>query len=304
MDLKNHGDTNSQHLINLVQEFDLHQHVKEITRPASEAILDLVLSSRPGIVTSTETVPGISDHEAILATLDLRAKMYHKTPHKVYKYRHADFDSMREEASAWTKSYMIGFSNRSVDENWTKLRDAIKNLTETYVPSKMTSFKRTLPWISPLLKRKLRKRERLFIRAKRTNAVRHWDAYNRFRNATQREIRDAHANYVNCVIGNSLKEGDPKRFYSYLRLKRTENLNIPVLHNSKGYHTTDQGKAEALSDQFSSVFNKDRRNELLPSIGESTLPDRKTSPSLSMVSCFRTSGRIKHQGLTNCQQGC
>lgn len=44
-------------------------------------------------------------------------------------------------------------------------------------------------------------------------------------------------------------------------MRKTENIGILVLHNEQGYHTADKAKAEALNEQFSSVFNTDHPNE-------------------------------------------
>jgi hypothetical protein len=110
-------------------------------------------------------------------------------------------------------------------------------------------------------------------KGKRRNHQRDWDVYKHLRNKTVKEIHKAHEGYVNNKIGSSLEEGDPKKFYSYLRMRKTENVGIPVLHNNNGYHTADKDKAEALSQQFSSVFNIDQADEELPMLTDLGYPD-------------------------------
>ena len=60
-------------------------------------------------------------------------------------------------------------------------------------------------------------------------------------------------NYVNNVVGASLHE-KPKTFWSYVKLMKTENLGIPALRSQTKLCTTDVEKAQALNEQFQSVF--------------------------------------------------
>ena len=59
----------------------------------------------------------------------------------------------------------------------------------------------------------------------------------------------AHEDYISDVNGQSLSDENPKKFYSYLKLKTTENINIPVLSSNGRHCVTDSSEAEALSAQ-------------------------------------------------------
>ncbi len=134
-----------------------------------------------------------------------------------------------------------------------------------HIPSKSSSPRRRLPWITPSINRQCRKRERLHKKAKRKGTPKAWDAYQHQRNHVQKLEHTAHDNYISNIIGQSLLEGDSKRFYSYLRLKCTENINIPVLSTAGQHHVTDTSKAEALSQQFLSTFTQEDTDNM-PSI--------------------------------------
>jgi hypothetical protein len=70
-----------------------------------------------------------------------------------------------------------------------------------------------------------------------------------------------------CGLGDSLKTGEAKKFYSYIKQKRTETMGVPVLSNDQ-YHVTDQDKAEALNAQFKSVFVQESTANI-PDLGPS-----------------------------------
>lgn len=112
---------------------------------------------------------------------------------------------------------------------------------------------------------------RLHKRAVRTKDQDHWKAFKRQRNAVSSLIKDSHNRYLNDVIGDSLTE-NPKKFWSYVKHNRSENLGIPPLRTDQGVFVTDKDKAETLNTYFFSVFT----NEQLP------LPEISTSPYSSI----------------------
>jgi hypothetical protein len=63
----------SNKLIHLIAEdISLSQHVKITTRPASDKILDLLLSTFPNSVSNVSTTTGISDHLAVIFEVNLK----------------------------------------------------------------------------------------------------------------------------------------------------------------------------------------------------------------------------------------
>ena len=92
----NSNSINATKLIGIVEQFGLTQHQMDISRPASNAVLDLVFSTNPNKV---EVVPGMSDHLAVLISLDVCPKPYIKAPHKFHLYKRDNFDGLREDMS-------------------------------------------------------------------------------------------------------------------------------------------------------------------------------------------------------------
>lgn len=96
---------------------------------------------------------------------------------------------------------------------------------------------------------------RLHKRAVRTKDQDHWKAFKRQRNAVSSLIKDSHNRYLNDVIGDSLTE-NPKKFWSYVKHNRSENLGIPPLRTDHGVFVTDKDKAETLNTYFFFCFYK------------------------------------------------
>ena len=137
----------------------------------------------------------------------------------------------------------------SVEQNWNSFKQAVTTGISQFIPQKSSKLKFSLPWITPKIKREMHKKDRLHRRAVRTKDQHHWKAFKRQRNSMSNLIKESHNSYLNDVIGDSLTE-NPKRFWSYVKHSRSENLGIPPLKTEQGMFVTDKDKAETLNSSF------------------------------------------------------
>jgi hypothetical protein len=56
----------------------------------------------------------------------------------------------------------------SVEEKWLLIKTKIQEIIDKYVPSKTLRQKQDIPWLSPEIKRLIRKRERIYKKLKST----------------------------------------------------------------------------------------------------------------------------------------
>ena len=224
---------------------------------------------------------GISDHDAILFEVDVTPKPATKPPSEVFQFHKGNYDGLRTRMASFADEYLGSCpGNRSVDENWARISDTIKTATDQFLPSKMTKAKRHLPWVSPEIKRMMNRRDRAHKRAKQTGKAKHQIAYRRIRSSTTKCTRETHAKYVDAVISgiattpnsDSVNSTGVKRAWSYLNLLRSEFTGIPTLFWNNRACTDDTSKAEALREQYDSVFTKENLTNL-PDIPESPYGD-------------------------------
>jgi hypothetical protein len=83
------------------------------------------------------------------------------------------------------------------------------------------------------------------------------------------EIRKAQANHLAEVIDKI--EKNPKPFWQFIKGKRTDSGSIPTLKTPDSTADTDRDKAQALSNQFASVFTKEDLG-YIPFDSTSTVP--------------------------------
>ena len=111
IDWESYKSTNTQtasrhdRFLEILSEFGLTNMVNEVTRPESENILDLVLTSNPSLIINTSVAPGMSDHDAVTFQLNLKPLRPRKPPHKVYSYKSANWEELHSELSSLSQAH-------------------------------------------------------------------------------------------------------------------------------------------------------------------------------------------------------
>lgn len=148
-----------------------------------------------------------------------------------------------------------------------------------FIPQKSSQPRFKLPWINTKIKREMRKKDRMHKNASRSKSDHYWKAFKRQRNLVSNLFKETHNHYLNDVIGSSLTD-NPKRFWSYVRNNRSENLGIPPLkNNDSSISVTDKDTAESLNSYFFSAFTQEQMP--IPTIGIFPFPsisNRSISP--------------------------
>lgn len=153
--------------------------VTEPTRTAvtSANVLDLILTTTPNLLHSLTCFPGVSDHCCLQFTLNIDISPRTKVTKTIRNYKKGDYAAINTELEQFIDSYMPGFFDRSVEQNWCRFRDKISLLIDRHVPLQVISKKQRSPWFTVNLKRLLNKKKRLFRSAKLDSSVFRWKAY-------------------------------------------------------------------------------------------------------------------------------
>ena len=125
------------------------------------------------------------------------------------------------------------------------------------IPHCNTKAKTHLPWISRELIRMQIRRNKSHKKAKQTGLNKHWEQFRELRRQTTKALATSYKSYVNNQIGDILKT-NPKRFWSFIKSNKRENIGIPTLRVNDKPLTNDRDKADALNSQFTSVFTSER----------------------------------------------
>ena len=257
-----------------MDDLGLSQHCYETTRPVSDKILDLILTNQPSKCTAVKSLPGISDHNLILATFKLSHHRMKIPQRKILKYDKADWHKIRENTKKLTANYFLRQpDNLPLEENCKYIEEGIKEIIDRLVPSKQSRSKESYPWITPEVKKVLNKRDRAYAQACKTRSPEAWAKFKVLRQTTKNAIRNSHQGYITNLIDIKIQENQ-KPFWSYIKSLRQDKSNIPTLKvRNMAPASTDQSKANALVDQFSSVFTQEDLTSI-PQL-EQKYPDMK-----------------------------
>ena len=131
--------------------------------------LDLILTTLPGQFKDVHSPDKLSDHDIVSGTLKNFIPPIKKPRRKVYLYQKGDYTSMRKDTLEFAKEkYFNGHSDtRSVQENFDLLTSFIQDSADKHIPSKTSKSVSSVPWITPEIRRKIRRKNKAHAKAKK-----------------------------------------------------------------------------------------------------------------------------------------
>ena len=156
---------------------------------------------------------------------------------------------------------------------------AMWDAMDKYIPTKICKSREQLPYMTPDIVKLIKKRNRLY--KKRQRAKKNFEystvGYQRLdtkikdlRKEIQKKTRRAYWNYVESVVTPMTMEAEPrsgmKRFWQFIKSKRKDRTGVATLKVNGTTISDSKGKADALNQQFESVFTREGplANDLLP----------------------------------------
>ena len=179
----------------------------------------------------------------------------------MYLYQKGDYESMRKDTLEFAKEkYFNGHSDtRSVQENFDLLTSFIQDSADKRKTSRSVS---SIPWITPEIRRKIRRKNKTPAKAKKTGSSKLRSKFETLRREIKADIRKQHDLYVNNLVGDV--KANPRDFYRYFNSQKKDTQSIPPLKrkNGKGVAQSDLEKAEEFNGQFTNVFNKNEHTQV------------------------------------------
>ena len=248
--------TEGQILIDIMNDHGLEQLVNFPTRERNT--LDLILTSLPGQFADIHSPDKLSDHDIVSGTLKIAIPPIKKPRRKVFRYQKGDYESMRAETLKFAKErYFNGYSDtRSVQENFNLITSFIQESADKHIPSKTSRSVSSVPWITPEIRRKIRRKNATHAKAKKTGSAKFRSKFESLRKEIKADIRKQHDLYVNNLVGDV--KANPRDFYRYINSQKKDTQGIPPLkkRNGSGIAQSEFEKAEEFNGQFSDVFTK------------------------------------------------
>ena len=244
---------------------------------------DLVIVSNDDMVNKSGVLPSFSniDHLPTFVSLKINRPSTIRQTTQIWDYKNMDPDKL---------------TRRLMDTDWDGLMDCdIDEATDNFTHNLMTAAIESIPvrtiskkeddkpWFSSELKREIRKRDRLFRAAKKSNTEYDWGRWRKQRNlatCTNQRLKNAHIQTQVMKLLETKK--NPHQYHNILKglMGRKSNRNIPPLITQDGTPVTDDAdKATIFNKHFASQTRLDTHDKPIPHI----TPPEHPVPSLAEV---------------------
>ena len=264
----------SEKLKNILLKYDMFQFINEPTHftENSSSCLDLVIANnnnfldlvhvgQPFLGQNTRyhcPTYGIIKFDKPVSTCFKR---------RIWLYDRGNYELFREKLSA--VDWDLVLLETDIDTLVDKFSNLLTQAALASIPSKIITVRKSEPpWINNLVRRAIRKRNRLHKKAKKTNNPDHWSKFRKFRNRTINIIRNRKQEFLDNCISKLRSESLSIREWWKLASKvadfKTRVSSIPPLLDNDEIICNDLEKAEAFNTFFASQSNLDDSNKSLP----------------------------------------
>ena len=129
-------------------------------------------------------------------------------------------------------------------------------LSSQCISVKNFSGKKSSPWITQEIKRKIRKRDHLYRKFKKTGDQGFRNKFLELRKAIKSKIKLSYETYLEGLLGLTDENSvcDNKKLFSFLKSSKQDQLCTPALNHRNTLVTETVEKADVHNQQFQSVF--------------------------------------------------
>ena len=152
---------NHEKFADILDDNGMEQLVKQPTRESNT--LDLVVTNHPDSFRRAETFPGLSVHDIFFTEERINPKKPSQKQRSIPLYRRANWENMKDDLNKLHEDIIkIKDQKSNVDAMWTHFQIKLEKSIDVNVPQKVPRKKDDSPWITPGIKRLIRKTDRWY----------------------------------------------------------------------------------------------------------------------------------------------
>ena len=217
-----------------------------------DSILDLVLTNNSDVICVVEVGEPISDHNVI--SFNVNVHPYHR---KSSERRFYDFkaDWLRLNELFQPIPWHCAFLSNDVNEVWIAWTDLFFTAVDECISRRRKKKNRRAPWISAEIIKLVRKKKRLYKKAKNSSNIESWSTYKEASNLSKKECNKARWKYLDKLANDMHDNSEHKFFWNYVQSRRKGSNDLIVIKMDNGNVLTNEGDiAERVNEYFPSVF--------------------------------------------------
>ena len=219
----------------------------------------MIFTNNPTRFPRLDIIPGVSDHNIVFTEVEIIPIKHKQQPRKILLYQRAKWDTLKDEM----KKCLVDISNSGagVNDLWNSFKNSLEKSINEHIHHKEVKEKDSIPWISPELKKLIRKRDKYYKTMNKSANSEHKDRFKELKRLVQRQLRRAYWSYIENIVTPT--EGDDakgenssmKRFWTYMKHKKTDSNGISALKREGILHSDPLDKATILNEEFKSAFS-------------------------------------------------
>ena len=151
-------------------DIGLTQIVDFPTHSNPDHTLDLILTNRPSLIQRCEHLPGVADHDAVLAITRLASPLHKPIRRKIHRRTRTwkSFDNALQ--LIFHEQYT---SDTPVQEMWSAFSAEVHNIMTDLIPSKWSTARYNQPWVTTAIERLARRKKRAHRKFRASGNNRH-----------------------------------------------------------------------------------------------------------------------------------
>lgn len=249
-------ERNKQVLLDLFLSYGLENVIDVPTRvtDVSETLIDLCFIPQTNVIEAGVLISDVSDHMPIFVFFNPHSKTHRMRANKAFKLRKinkSNVAAFQTAVSETSWSYLYQLTDPVIAYNY--FINHLKKLYDEAFP--VTTIKQNKkcrkPWITTVLLRRMKERDRLFSQFIKTRQPNLLTVYKKIRNKLGRDIKEARNCYYERKFETILN--DPKRVWQTLKglLPQKEPLSVSEIVDSDITYT-----GISLANKFNEHFLK------------------------------------------------
>ena len=258
----------------LCRQFSLYQMITEPTHftENSSSLLDIILVNNKNHVTTSGVGDPFLDqniryHCPVFGVFKFTKPKVQCYKRHIWQYDRDDYDHMRALAST---TNWHSLQDDDVDIYALNLTNKILHIAKECIPNRVVTIRPSdPPWITTTIKRYIRKRKRIFRKAKQTDSPHFWSKFRKIRNKVTSLIRDSKSSFHKSIADKLMSGSISSRDWwptlkSFISPKSSST--IPPLEKNGTIYVDEFEKAQLLNDFFTQQTHLDESNANLPNL--------------------------------------
>ncbi|CAC5395380.1 unnamed protein product [Mytilus coruscus] len=292
----------------LLTQFSLTQVIDEPTHftEQSSSLLDIIVTNDVNSIVYSGVGSPLLDktrfHCPVIGFLNSSKLQQKSSRRKIWLYDCGDYDKFRHELSLvdWD-SFLL---SQDVNEISTRITSAVINAAELSIPNKIITVRKSEPpWMNNIVRRLIRKKNRIHRKAKRYNNASTWTKFRRIRNDVTSLIRktkdDFNDNLVSKLSNSNSTGRDWWNTVKQLTSIKSCRPGIPPLVKNDCLIFDDTEKANEFNNFFAAQANLDdfgidlpnlNANNSIPQLSEITITENEVANILAIINPSKASG--------------